>query len=287
VTVTSDDGKVTCTYVTNPTDQTNGRDKGIPDLIIDPDFGYATTITTSMGVIEADLFVNEAPCTVNSWDFLAQKGFFDGLTFHRVAKNPPVIQGGDPAGQGFGGPGYTFADELDNDLQYERGTLAMANSGPNTNGSQFFIMAADYAFPKSYTIFGKVTKGMDVVDKIHAVQTDANEHPVDPVTIESVTITVKPLGSPTPSVGFGVALLPGPDPLGSGSGRLLPGRIHRALRVAQLHLTAHRKEPSMPASHYAAPPDMQIDASRPTRRPWRPRTGRSTPTCSPPRPRPR
>src|SRR4029079_2048316 len=95
VTVTSDDGKVTCTYVTNPTDQTNGRDKGLPDLIIDPDFGYATTITTSMGVIEADLFVKEAPCTVNSWDFLAQKGFFDGLTFHRVAQNPPVIQGGD------------------------------------------------------------------------------------------------------------------------------------------------------------------------------------------------
>ena len=199
VTVTSDDGKVSCTYVPNPSDQTNGRDKGIPDLIIDPDFGYATTITTSMGVIEADLFVDQAPCTVNSWNFLAQKGFFDGLTFHRVAQNPPVIQGGDPAGQGFGGPGYTFADELDNDLQYERGTLAMANSGPNTNGSQFFIMTDDYQFPKSYTIFGKVTKGMDVVDKIHAVQTDAQERPVEPVTITSVTIIVKPLGEPTPS----------------------------------------------------------------------------------------
>ncbi len=153
-----------------------------------------------MGVIEADLFVNQAPCAVNSWDFLAQKGFFDGLTFHRVAQNPPVIQGGDPAGQGFGGPGYTFADELDNDLQYERGTLAMANSGPNTNGSQFFIMTDDYQFPEVVHDLrpghqGHGRRGQDPrrTDRRRRAPTRAGDE------ITSVTITVKPLGSPTPS----------------------------------------------------------------------------------------
>lgn len=122
-------------------------------------------IKTAKGGIEIELFGAEAPKTVSNFVFLAKEGFYDGLNFHRREEGF-VIQGGDPKGDGSGGPGYKFEDEkvLRN---YDRGIVAMANSGPNTNGSQFFILLADNKdLPKKYTIFGKVTKGMDAVDKI-------------------------------------------------------------------------------------------------------------------------
>lgn len=121
-------------------------------------------VDTDKGTIRFNLFADEAPLTVSNFVFLAQKKFYDGLTFHRVEPGF-VVQGGDPAGNGTGGPGYKFADEPVK-RSYTRGIVAMANSGPNTNGSQYFIMLADTPLPPQYTIFGEVTEGMDVVDKI-------------------------------------------------------------------------------------------------------------------------
>jgi peptidyl-prolyl cis-trans isomerase B (cyclophilin B) len=143
-----------------------------------------------MGTFKMELYDKEAPCAVNSFVHLAGQGFYNGLTFHRVVKDF-VIQGGDPTGTGSGGPGYTFNDELQNDLKYVPGTLAMANSGPNTNGSQWFVVVSKNGadqLTKSYTIFGKVTDGMDVVTKINGVTVDSNDKPVDPVTIKKITI---------------------------------------------------------------------------------------------------
>jgi cyclophilin family peptidyl-prolyl cis-trans isomerase len=152
--------------------------KKAPPLTIDKSKMYTVTMKTSCGTIELELFPKEAPLAVNSFVFLAKKHFFDGLTFHRVVANF-VIQGGDPKGTGEGGPGYTFKDELNNDLKYELGTLAMANSGPDTNGSQFFIVAGPdgTSLPKNYTIFGKVIKGLDVVQKIDALPTAGGADP--------------------------------------------------------------------------------------------------------------
>ena len=146
--------------------------KKAPAMAIDKGKTYTVTMKTSCGTIELKLFTKEAPLAVNSFVFLAKRHFYDGLTFHRVV-GKYVIQGGDPKATGEGGPGYTFKDELNNDLKYTLGTLAMANSGPDTNGSQFFIVAGSdgTALPKNYTIFGKVTKGMDVVQKIDALPT--------------------------------------------------------------------------------------------------------------------
>jgi len=121
-------------------------------------------ITTDKGEIVFELFDKDAPKTVSNFVYLAKGGFYDGLTFHRVEPGF-VIQGGDPNGNGTGGPGYQFEDEKVT-RSYTRGIVAMANAGPNTNGSQFFIMLADTPLPPSYTIFGDVTKGMDVVDQI-------------------------------------------------------------------------------------------------------------------------
>jgi cyclophilin family peptidyl-prolyl cis-trans isomerase len=165
-----------------------------PKQTIDQSKKYRARITTSCGTIVLELFADVAPRTVNNFVFLSRSGFYDGLTFHRIVPGF-VIQGGDPEGTGAGGPGYQFKDELDNDLEYELGTLAMANSGPNTNGSQFFIVAGDdgKSLPKSYTIFGKVTRGLDVVEAINALPTvggsgqDA-ESPRQKVYIEKVTI---------------------------------------------------------------------------------------------------
>lgn len=122
------------------------------------------TIKTAKGDIKIELLGTDAPKAVSSFIFLAKQGFYDGLTFHRREEGF-VIQGGDPNGNGTGGPGYEFEDESVT-LTYDRGIVAMANSGPNTNGSQFFIMLANNELPKKYTIFGKVISGMDVVDKI-------------------------------------------------------------------------------------------------------------------------
>ncbi len=161
-----------------------------PEMQLDMDKSYSATIETNHGTIELDLLQNESPRTVNNFVFLAREGFYDGVIFHRVI-NGFMIQGGDPTGTGTGGPGYRFDDELRaaRDHGYDRGTLAMANAGPNTNGSQFFIMHSDYPLPPNYNVFGKVTSGMEVVDAIATTNTNAQDRPHEDVVMTSVTIT--------------------------------------------------------------------------------------------------
>jgi cyclophilin family peptidyl-prolyl cis-trans isomerase len=153
---------------------------------------HEITITTNLGVIVFQTYDADAPKTAENFITLASKGFYDDVIFHRVISGF-MIQGGDPTGTGRGGPGYAFADELNSNTEsykggYVRGTVAMANAGANTNGSQFFIMHQDYQLPHDYTIFGHVVSGMDVVDKIAAVKTDANDKPLSPITMKSVTV---------------------------------------------------------------------------------------------------
>ena len=147
------------------------------------------TIHTSMGAIELELFAEDAPKTVENFAQLAGDGFYDGLVFHRVIPDF-MIQGGCPRGDGTGDAGYKFEDEF-NDRAIVRGTLAMANAGPNTNGSQFFIVTADATpwLDGKHTAFGQVTGGQDVVDAISAVDRDGQDRPRDPVTMDSVTIS--------------------------------------------------------------------------------------------------
>ena len=159
-----------------------------PEMQIDPGKRYTATIATSAGTMTAELYAAEAPRTVNNFVFLAREGFYEGVIFHRVISGF-MIQGGDPTGTGRGGPGYSFRDELEGDGTYSRGTMAMANAGPNTNGSQFFIMHRDYGLPHNYTIFGEVTDGMDVVDAIAALDTDHNDRPREDAVVSSVTIS--------------------------------------------------------------------------------------------------
>jgi len=144
---------------------------------------------TSMGTIKADLYPEEAPKTVENFVTLAKKGFFEGIIFHRVIPGF-MVQTGDPTGTGMGGPGYSFKDEFSKNLRHtEPGMFSMANSGPNTNGSQFFItVAATPWLDNKHSIFGKVTEGMDVVEKIVSVKKDGRDKPVTPVKIEKVTI---------------------------------------------------------------------------------------------------
>lgn len=151
------------------------------------------TIDTNFGEIILELYDKDAPLASENFRKLAEKGFYNNLIFHRVIFGF-MIQGGDPQGTGMGGPGYQFADELDPNTPsakagYKKGVLAMANSGPNTNGSQFFIMLADYPLPHNYTIFGRVISGQDVVDKIGKVKTGTNDRPVTPVTMKTVTLS--------------------------------------------------------------------------------------------------
>jgi peptidyl-prolyl cis-trans isomerase B (cyclophilin B) len=138
-----------------------------PSLEIATDRSYQVSIETSRGTIELELFPQHAPITVNNFVFLAQDGFYDGITFHRVISSF-MIQGGDPTGSGRGGPGYRFEDECKgNPLRHERGVISMANAGPGTNGSQFFITHGPQPhLDGKHTVFGKVTKGLDVVDAI-------------------------------------------------------------------------------------------------------------------------
>ena len=159
-----------------------------PELTIDLAKTYQATLHTSEGDISIEFYPADAPQTVNNFLFLAGEGFYDGVIFHRTIPGF-MIQGGDPTGTGSGGPGYQFRDEFHSNTTYARGTVAMANSGPNTNGSQFFIMHDDYGLPNAYTIFGKVTDGMDVVDSIATAPSGAQDRPGDPVSINSVTIT--------------------------------------------------------------------------------------------------
>ena len=158
-----------------------------PALSIDLAKTYTATIETVAGTMELELYAAEAPMTVNNFVFLAREGFYDNVIFHRVIKGF-MIQGGDPTGTGRGGPGYRFSDETVS-RKYTRGTLAMANSGPNTNGSQFFVMHSDYALPPAYTIFGKLTSGLDVLDAIATTKTGAQDRPSTNQTIKSITIT--------------------------------------------------------------------------------------------------
>jgi cyclophilin family peptidyl-prolyl cis-trans isomerase len=159
-----------------------------PDLSIDLSTAYEAVLHTSAGDITVEFYAADAPQTVNNFLFLAQDGFYDGVIFHRVIPGF-MVQGGDPTGTGSGGPGYKFRDETHSKTSYNRGTLAMANSGPNTNGSQFFIMHADYGLPNQYTIFGEVIDGLDVVDAIAGDPTGAGDRPNNPVTINSVDVT--------------------------------------------------------------------------------------------------
>ena len=158
-----------------------------PAMAIDPAKKYTATIETSAGTMTAEFFPGDAPNTVNNWIFLAKDGYYDGVIFHRCIKGF-MIQGGDPTGTGRGGPGYQFKDEKVT-RPYTRGTLAMANAGPNTNGSQFFIMHADYGLPPNYTIFGKLTAGEEIVDKIATAPTGPADRPHEPVTIDRITVT--------------------------------------------------------------------------------------------------
>ena len=162
-----------------------------PAMNIDENGNYSAVIETSLGSIEIELFTDIAPITVNNFVNLSKDGYYDNVIFHRVIKGF-MIQGGDPSGTGHGEmgkyPGYEFQDELNNPMQYEKGIVAMANRGPNTNGSQFFIMHVDYPLPYDYTIFGKVSNGIDVVDAIANVQTGDMDKPVDDVVINSVDI---------------------------------------------------------------------------------------------------
>jgi cyclophilin family peptidyl-prolyl cis-trans isomerase len=147
------------------------------------------TLHTNHGAIAIELFDEDAPNTVENFLKLARDGFYDGVVFHRIIPDF-MIQGGDPTGTGMGGPGYTFEDEF-NDHKVERGALAMANAGPNTNGSQFFIVTTGAApwLDGKHTVFGRVTDGMDAVDTIEQVDTDAQDKPREPVVIERVELS--------------------------------------------------------------------------------------------------
>jgi cyclophilin family peptidyl-prolyl cis-trans isomerase len=165
-----------------------------PDFILDNNKNYQAKLTTSEGEIIINLNTKETPITANNFVYLSEKGFYNNTIFHRVIEGF-MIQGGDPLGNGTGGPGYRFDDEPFNG-EYLRGVVAMANAGPNTNGSQFFIMHKDYSLPKNYVIFGEVIEGLNTVDKIAtaAVQlsrSGEDSSPVEPIIIEKVEIITK------------------------------------------------------------------------------------------------
>jgi cyclophilin family peptidyl-prolyl cis-trans isomerase len=155
---------------------------------------YVATVSTTCGDFEITLDAKRAPKTGGSFKYLADKGFYDGLTFHRIVPSF-VIQGGDPAGNGTGGPGYSVVEKPPGNLAYTKGVVAMAktaNEKAGTSGSQFFVVnAEDAQLPPDYALVGKVTKGMEVVDKISAVPTTSNDEPADPVVIKSINVAAK------------------------------------------------------------------------------------------------
>ena len=163
----------------------------MPEMNIDISKKYSAVIKTSMGDMSIDFFTEDAPLTVNNFINLSRDGYYDNVIFHRVISGF-MIQGGDPSGTGHGEmgkfPGYKFEDELNNQRSYDKGILAMANAGPDTNGSQFFIMHVNYPLPYQYTIFGFVTDGLDVIDKIASVETGDGDKPVNDVVIETVEV---------------------------------------------------------------------------------------------------
>ncbi|MBI3379484.1 peptidylprolyl isomerase [Candidatus Gottesmanbacteria bacterium] len=161
-------------------------------MTLDQSKKYFALIDTNKGQMKINLFSKETPVTVNNFVFLSKEGFYNGTNFHRIVSGF-MIQGGDPKGDGTGGPGYNFPDEKIT-RDYKRGIVAMANSGPNTNGSQFFIMHQDYNLPKQYVIFGQITDGLNTLDKIAGTPTVDNgqgekSKPTEKVTIDKLTIS--------------------------------------------------------------------------------------------------
>lgn len=178
----------------NSADMKKKQYSSLPKMSISSEKKYFLTMTTDKGKIKIELFNPENPVTVNNFVFLAKEGFYEGTVFHRIVKDF-MIQGGDPKGDGTGGPGYKFNDEKIT-RDYTKGMIAMANSGPNTNGSQFFIMLKDTPLPKNYVIFGKVVEGLEVVDRIGKSETIDNgfgeeSKPTQLTKIEKVTIEEK------------------------------------------------------------------------------------------------
>ena len=168
------------------------RDSNQPhEMNIDTSKSYSAIIKTNFGEMKIEFFTEDAPVTVNNFVTLARDGYYDNVIFHRVISGF-MIQGGDPSGTGHGEmgkfPGYKFEDELNNQRSYDKGILAMANAGPDTNGSQFFIMNVDYPLPYQYTIFGFVTEGLDVIDKIASVETGDGDKPINDVVIETIEV---------------------------------------------------------------------------------------------------
>ena len=164
------------------------------NIILDEDvyMNYIITLQTNRGDIQFKTYDSDAPNTVENFITLANNGFYNGVIFHRVIDGF-MIQGGDPTGTGMGGPGYTFDDEINPNSEiykkgYLKGIVAMANAGPNTQGSQFFIMVADYPLPPAYTIFGEVVSGQEVADAISKEKRDVNDRPLEDVIIENVLI---------------------------------------------------------------------------------------------------
>jgi cyclophilin family peptidyl-prolyl cis-trans isomerase len=166
------------------------RFPGPMPMCIDTEKSYQAEIATNHGTMTAFLHTSNAPRTVNNFVSLARYHYYDGLGFHRIIRDF-MIQGGCPQGTGTGDPGYRFEDELPEPGRYEIGSLAMANAGPNTNGSQFFIVSGPHgmSLPPQYSLFGKLISGLEVLEEIQSVPTGAQDRPKDPVTIESVTIT--------------------------------------------------------------------------------------------------
>lgn len=161
-----------------------------PPMCIDPAKSYTAKMVTSMGEMVIALDAIGAPKTVNNFVFLSRYHYYDDVTFHRII-NGFMCQGGDPDGTGRGGPGYRFADELPKPGRYEIGSIAMANAGPNTNGSQFFLVSgrSGVGLPPAYSLFGKIVKGLEVLEAMQQVPTGAQDRPITPVVIQSVTIT--------------------------------------------------------------------------------------------------
>jgi len=164
-------------------------DEPLP-MCIDPARRYTAELTTTLGSMTIALDAASAPRTVNNFVTLARYHYYDGITFHRIIKGF-MCQGGDPTGTGRGGPGYKFADELPQPGRYEVGSVAMANAGPDTNGSQFFIVSGSSGvrLPPQYSLFGKVVKGLDIVAQMESVETDRSDRPRTDVVIESITVT--------------------------------------------------------------------------------------------------
>ena len=186
----TDSAQETETQIEEQSESTDAKtgEGSAPKMEIDKNKTYTATMKTSLGDIKVKLFAKDAPKTVNNFVHLAEKGFYNKTIFHRVIKDF-MIQGGDPEGTGMGGPGYTFEDEI-NEHKLVKGVLAMANSGPDTNGSQFFIVSADATdwLDGKHTAFGEVTEGSDVALKIDAVETGQNDKPVEDVVLKTLTI---------------------------------------------------------------------------------------------------